>query len=105
MREIRLGCGSGHERSNPKLVRLGGWRGGGMGYRFEVAPEVEQWASRLTAPLRSAWRGRPGSEARRMLGKIGFWIARPGLDAAYQRQLNASRVKPAVGREDWRRKA
>ena len=24
-----------------------------------------------------------------MLGKIGFWIAQPGLDAAYQRQLIA----------------
>jgi ATP-dependent Clp protease ATP-binding subunit ClpA len=36
-----------------------------------------------------AWRGRPGGEARRTLGKIGFWIARPGLDAACQRQLVA----------------
>ena len=60
-----------------------------MGYRFQTAPQVEQWATRLTAPLHSAWRGRPGSEARRMLGKIGFWIAQPGLDAAYQRQLIA----------------
>jgi hypothetical protein len=24
-----------------------------------------------------------------MLGKIGFWVAQPGLDAAYQRQLVA----------------
>jgi hypothetical protein len=32
----------------------------------------------LTAPVHSAWRGRPGSEARRMLGKIGFWIAQHG---------------------------
>lgn len=24
-----------------------------------------------------------------MLGKVGFWIAQPGLDAAYQRQLVA----------------
>ncbi len=60
-----------------------------MGYRFQMTPQVEQWATRLTAPLHSAWRGRPGSEARRMLGKIGFWIAQPGLDAAYQRQLVA----------------
>jgi len=36
-----------------------------------------------------AWSGRPGSEARRTLGKIGFWIAQPGLDAACQRQLVA----------------
>ena len=45
--------------------------------------------SQATAPLNNAWRGRPGSEARRTLGKIGFWIAQPGLDAACQRQLVA----------------
>jgi hypothetical protein len=60
-----------------------------MGHQFRMAPEIEQWAARLTAPLHSAWRGRPGSEARRMLGQIGFWIAQPGLDAAYQRQFVA----------------
>jgi hypothetical protein len=60
-----------------------------MGYRFQVAPGVQQWATRLAAPLHSAWRGRPGSDARRTLGKIGFWIAQPGLDAAYHRQLIA----------------
>jgi hypothetical protein len=56
---------------------------------FGIAPEIEQWAARLTAPVQNAWRGGPGSEARRTLGKIGFWIAQPGLDAAYQRQLVA----------------
>jgi len=60
-----------------------------MGLQFRMAPGVEEWAARLTAPVHSAWRGRPGSEACRMLGKVGFWIARPGLDAAYQRQLVA----------------
>ena len=60
-----------------------------MGLQFRMAPGVEEWAARLTAPVHSVWRGRPGSEARRMLGKVGFWIARPGLDAAYQRQLEA----------------
>jgi hypothetical protein len=60
-----------------------------MGYRFQMAPQVERWATRLAAPLHSAWRGRPRSEARRMLGKIGFWIAQPGLDATYRRQLIA----------------
>jgi chromosome segregation ATPase len=54
-----------------------------------MAPGVEEWAARVTAPVHNAWRGRPGSEARRMLGKIGFWIAQPGLDAAYQRQFEA----------------
>ena len=39
--------------------------------------------------LRSAWHGRPGNGARRILGKIGFWIAQPGMDAAYRRQLVA----------------
>ena len=60
-----------------------------MEYQFRMAPEIGQWAARLTAPLRSAWRGRPDIEARRTLGKIGFWIAQAGLDAAYQRQLAA----------------
>src|SRR5262249_36708230 len=60
-----------------------------MGLQFRMAPGVEKWAARLTAPVHSAWRGRPGSEARRMLGKVGFWIAQPGLGAAYQRQLVA----------------
>ena len=60
-----------------------------MGLQFRMAPGVEEWAARLTAPVHSAWRGRPGSEARRMLGKIGFWVAQPGLDAACQRQLVA----------------
>jgi hypothetical protein len=60
-----------------------------MGHQFRIAPEVEEWAARLAASLHSAWRGRPGSEARRTLGQIGFWIAQPGLDTAYQRQLVA----------------
>jgi hypothetical protein len=60
-----------------------------MRYQLRIAPEIEQWTARLAAPLHSAWRGRPGSEARRTLGKIGFWIAQPGLDAACQRQLVA----------------
>jgi len=60
-----------------------------MAYQFRIVAEIEQLAARLTAPLHSAWRGRPGSEARRALGTIGFWIAQPGLDAACQRQLVA----------------
>ena len=60
-----------------------------MGYQFRIAPEIEQWVARLTAPLHNAWRGRPDSETRRALGMIGFWIAQPGLDAACQRQLVA----------------
>jgi len=60
-----------------------------MGYQFRIVPEIELWAGRLTAPLHRAWGGRPGREARRALGKIGFWIAQPSLDAACQRQLVA----------------
>jgi hypothetical protein len=60
-----------------------------MGLQFRMAPGVEEWAARLTAPVHSVWRGRPGIEARRVLGKIGFWVAQPGLDAACQRQLVA----------------
>jgi phage shock protein A len=60
-----------------------------MGNRIRMAPEIEEWAAWLAAPLHSAWRGRPGGEARRVLGQIGFWIAQPGLDAACQRHLVA----------------
>jgi hypothetical protein len=60
-----------------------------MAYQVRIGAEIEQLAAQLTAPLRSAWHGRPGSEARRALGQIGFWIAQPGLDAACQRQLVA----------------
>lgn len=63
-----------------------------MEFQFRMAPLAEECAARLTAPVQSAWRGRPGNEARRMLGKIGFWIAQPGLDAACQRQLVALRL-------------
>ena len=59
-----------------------------MGYKIRVAPEVEEWAARLNASVRSTWRGMSASrDASRMLGKIGFWIAQPGLDAAYQQHL------------------
>lgn len=59
-----------------------------MGYRIRVAPEAGEWAARLNASVRSTWRSMPASrEASRMLGKIGFWIAQPGLDAAYQQHL------------------
>jgi len=50
---------------------------------------AHQFGARLAAPLHNAWRGRAGSEARRTLGKIGFRIAQPSLDAACQRQLEA----------------
>jgi phage shock protein A len=53
-----------------------------------MAPEVEEWAARLNASVRSTWRSMPASrEASRMLGRVGFWIARPALDAAYQQHF------------------
>ena len=62
-----------------------------MEFQFRMAPEVKQWAGRLTGSVQRAWGGKPDSEARRILGKVGFWIAQPGLDAACQRQLVALR--------------
>jgi hypothetical protein len=58
------------------------------GDKVRVGPAVEAWAASLNAPVRSTWRSVPASrEASRMLGKIGFWIARPALDAAYQQHF------------------
>ena len=47
---------------------------------------------------RKPWHSKPVSDAPRwLLGRIGFWIALPGLDAAYQRQLlTLSRVRRAA---------
>jgi phage shock protein A len=48
--------------------------------------------------MHSTWRGIPASrEASRMLGKIGFWIAQPGLDAAYRQHFGElQRARRAV---------
>ena len=69
-----------------------------MEYKIRVAPGIEECAARLNASLRSTWRGMPAStEASRMLGKIGFWIAQPGLDAACQQHLaELQRARRAV---------
>jgi hypothetical protein len=69
-----------------------------MGYKLRVAPEVAELAGRLNASVRSTWHGMPVSrEASRMLGKIGFWIAQPGLDAAYQQHFaELQRARRAV---------
>jgi hypothetical protein len=69
-----------------------------MGNQIRMAPEVEKWAAGLAAQLSSAWHGSPALSApRRVLGKLGFWVARPGLDAAYQQQLVAlTRARRAV---------
>jgi phage shock protein A len=69
-----------------------------MGYKIRVAPGVAAWAARLNASVHSTWRGMPASrEASRMLGKIGFWVAQPGLDAAYRQHFGElQRVRRAV---------
>ena len=69
-----------------------------MGYKIRVAPGVATWAARLNASVYRTWRGMPASrEASRMLGKIGFWVAQPGLDAAYRQHFGElQRVRRAV---------
>jgi chromosome segregation ATPase len=63
-----------------------------------MAPEIEKWATGLIAHVSSSWAsGSAPSAPRRVLGKIGFWVAVPGLDAAYQQHLVAlTRVRRAV---------
>ena len=69
-----------------------------MGYKIRVAPDVKEWAARLNASVYSTWRGMAASrEASRVLGKIGFWIAQPGLDAARQQHFaELQRARRAV---------
>lgn len=55
-----------------------------MADQTRLPPEVERWVAGLTGRTRSAWRNGPGPA---VLGKVGFWVALPGLDAAYQRHL------------------
>jgi hypothetical protein len=45
---------------------------------------VGRWVAALTGQAREARRNGPGPA---VLGKIGFWVALPGLDATYQRHL------------------
>lgn len=80
------------------LVRGQVHAGGGMGYQSRITSGVEQWAARLSAYVHNAWHGMPPPDASRwLLGKIGFWIAQPGLDAASQRHLVTLRhVRRAV---------
>jgi hypothetical protein len=52
-----------------------------MRYQIPMAAEPRKRFAGLNAHLRSARDSRPGpSEARWLLGKIGFWVARPGLE-------------------------
>jgi hypothetical protein len=69
-----------------------------MQRRMRVTAEIEGWAARLNAQVNSVWRSSPAiSTPRWLLGQIGFWVARPGMEAAYQRQLLAqTRARRAV---------
>jgi hypothetical protein len=69
-----------------------------MGHQIRMPPPVGTWAAGLMARVSSAWHnGAAPSEARQVLGQVGFRIAGPGLDAAYQRQLVAlTRARRAV---------
>jgi predicted aminopeptidase len=55
-----------------------------MADQNRMPPEIEQWVGQLIGRARRNWRSGPGPE---VLGKIGFWIAVPGLDAADQGYL------------------
>ena len=61
----------------------------------------------LPARGQKPWHGKPASDAPRwLLGRIGFWIALPGLDAEYQRQrLTLARVRRAAATvATWRKR-
>jgi phage shock protein A len=69
-----------------------------VGYRVRMAPEAGKWVAGLAAQVSSACSSRQARDApRRVLGKIGFWVAQSGLEAAYQQQLAAlARARRAV---------
>jgi orotidine-5'-phosphate decarboxylase len=69
-----------------------------MQYQLLMAPDVEEWAAGLVEHVTSAWHSSPAASApRRVLGKLGFWIAQPGLGAAYQQRLvTLARARRAV---------
>jgi hypothetical protein len=59
-----------------------------MGHQVPVAPRADEWIARLNAHVHRAWHSRPATSAQRwLLDKVGLWVAGPGLDAAYRRQL------------------
>lgn len=59
-----------------------------MGYQIRMAPEAGKRVAGLIARVGSAWHGSSVSSAPRWaLGRVGFWVAQPGLAAAYQQQL------------------
>jgi hypothetical protein len=55
-----------------------------MAEQTPMPPKVERWVAELTGRAARTWRNGPGPE---LLGKIGFWVALRGLDAADQGYL------------------
>lgn len=69
-----------------------------MEHQIPVAPGADEWIARLNAHVHRAWHSRPATSAQRwLLDKVGLWVAGPGLDAAYRRQLlELTRVRRVV---------
>jgi hypothetical protein len=77
---------------------MGYLREAAMQRRMRVTAEIERWVARLNAQVNSVWHSNPAASTPRwLLGQIGFSVAQPGLNAAYQRQLVAlTRSRRAV---------
>ena len=69
-----------------------------MEHQIPVAPGADEWIARLNAHVHRACHSRPATDAQRwLLDKVGLWVAGPGLDAAYRRQLlELTRVRRVV---------
>jgi hypothetical protein len=69
-----------------------------MEHQIPAAPGADEWVARLNAHVHRAWHSRPATDAQRwLLDKVGLWVAGPGLDAAYRRQLlELTRVRRVV---------
>jgi hypothetical protein len=77
-----------------------------MEQQIPVAPGADEWVARLSAQVHRAWHSRPATDAQRwLLDKVGLWVAGPGLDAAYRRQLmELTRVRRVVADVATKRK-
>lgn len=55
-----------------------------MADQTRMPPKVNRWVGKLTVLAHRTWREGPGPI---VLGKIGFWVSLPALDASYERYL------------------
>src|SRR5580693_9942440 len=99
--------GQSHCLASPEIVRIGvtcdstrqgmSCAGGSMGYRIRIATEAGKRAAGLIARVGSTWHGSSASSTPRwVLGKVGFWVAQPGLAAAYRSSLWCLRVRAGL---------